>query len=540
MPIPVNRTPVRVRIAPSPTGDPHVGTAYIGLFNAAFARHHGGQFILRIEDTDQKRSTRQSEEAIYRSLRWIGLQWDEGPDVGGACGPYRQSERGAIYREHTQRLLDNRTAYRCFCTAERLDQMRAAQRAAKLTPRYDGVCRDLDPKEGARRAEAGEEHVVRLRMAQDGETFVPDALRGTVVYDNRQMDDQVLLKSDGLPTYHLANVVDDHLMAITHVIRAEEWLNSTPKHLALYAAFGWEAPVFVHMPLLRNADKSKISKRKNPTSLEFYQRAGILPEAMLNFLMLMGYSRKDDAGADLEKFPFDAFVSDLDLCRVSLGGPVFDLKKLDWLNGLYLRAMPPAELAERELAFLREDDRQASIAQLVQERVTSLGDYFDHAGTFYAGLCDAGLQARYFLVGCSSKKKNAVQLDRARSKLFFEDAIARLEAAPTWQPEPIEAALRAAIEAAGVLVGDGMMAIRVAISGRTASPPLYESITALGRSVSLVRLRAAAGLLGEERMLQDALAAAEAEVDATRRALQVAADAAQAKPVAPTSTLAEA
>lgn len=519
MAIPVPRHPVRVRVAPSPTGDPHVGTAYIGLFNQAFARHHGGQFVLRIEDTDQKRSTRQSESAIYRSLAWVGLQWDEGPDVGGPFGPYRQSERSHLYAEHIQTLLQNGNAYRCFCTAERMDKVREVQRAQKETARYDGHCRHIPRAESESRAHT-EPFVVRLKFAQDGETVVPDALRGAVVYDNTQIDDQVLLKSDGLPTYHLANVVDDHLMQITHVIRAEEWLNSTPKHLALYAAFGWEPPVFVHMPLLRNADKSKISKRKNPTSLEFYQRAGVLPEALLNFLSLMGYSRKAETGEDVEKFTLADFTADLDLSRISLGGPVFDLQKLDWLNGLYLRAMTPSQLAGRVVAFQAEDDRDAAVAALVQERVTSLGDYGDHAGTFFRGTLDYGLAARYFLVGATSRKKTAVRLGQAGSRAFFEDCLTRLETVIDWQAEAIEAHLREACGRSGAAIGDGFMAVRVASMGRPNSPPLFESLVSLGRAITLARLRHAAALLADPQFLQKALTDAETDVAATRAALQ--------------------
>ena len=518
MPIPVPQKPVRVRIAPSPTGDPHVGTAYIGLFNLAFARAHGGQFVLRIEDTDQKRSTRQSEDAIYRSLRWAGLQWDEGPDIGGAFGPYRQSERSHLYQFHTQHLLESGDAYRCFCTAERMDRVREEQRARKETARYDGHCRNLNPDASDVRA-ANEPYVIRLRFPQGGETVVPDALRGSVVYDNGQIDDQVLIKTDGLPTYHLANVVDDHLMGITHVIRAEEWLNSTPKHLALYAAFGWEPPVFAHMPLLRNADKSKISKRKNPTSLEFYQRAGILPEALLNFLGLMGYSRKDAAGQDVEKFTLEAFIADLDLSRISLGGPVFDLQKLDWLNGLYLRAMSAEQLADRVVAFQREDGRHAAVGGLVQERVTSLGDYGDHAGTFFRGTLAYGLNARYFIVGSASRKKTAVRLDRAQSQQFFERAIAKLEEFAGWQALDIEDRLRLMATEAGVSDGDAFMAIRVACMGRPNSPPLFQSLETLGRALTLARLRQAASLLADPTFLQKALADAEAELTAARLAL---------------------
>ncbi len=519
MSIPVPKRPVRVRVAPSPTGDPHVGTAYIGLFNLAFARSHGGQFVLRVEDTDQKRSTRQSEEAIYKSLRWAGLQWDEGPDIGGPFGPYRQSERSDIYRAHTQLLLDTGDAYRCFCTAARLDHVREEQRARKETARYDGFCRHLNPDESEARAK-DEPHVIRLKFPQGGETVVPDALRGAVVYDNGQIDDQVLMKSDGLPTYHLANVVDDHLMGITHVIRAEEWLNSTPKHLALYAAFGWDPPVFAHMPLLRNADKSKISKRKNPTSLEYYQRAGILPEALLNFLGLMGYSRKDAQGQDVEKFTLDEFIADLDLSRISLGGPVFDLQKLDWLNGLYLRAMTPEALADRVVAFQREDGRHAAAGHLVQERVTSLGDYGDHAGAFFRGTLDYGLNARYFVVGAASRKKTAVRLSRVASRAFFEDCLTRLESVIDWQGPLIEAPLREACDKAGVAIGDGLMAIRVAAMGRPAAPPLFESLQVLGRALTLARLRAACGLLGDATFLQRSLADVESELAAARAALQ--------------------
>lgn len=512
--IPVTRTPVRVRIAPSPTGDPHVGTAYIGLFNLAFARHHGGKFVLRIEDTDQKRSTEASERAILTSLRWAGLQWDEGPDVGGPHGPYRQSERREIYREHAELLIERGAAYYCFCTPEELEQMRAAQRAAGLMPRYDGTYRDYPIEQARQRVADGEPHVVRLRMPLEGDSVVPDALRGQVRYDNRQLDDQVLLKADGHPTYHLANVVDDHLMEITHVIRAEEWINSTPKHLRLYEAFGWEPPVFVHMPLLRNPDKSKISKRKNPTSLEYYQRAGILPEAFLNFLGLLGYSMPDER----EKFSLDEFASELDLARVSLGGPVFDLQKLSWLNGVYVRDMSPEALAERTFAWLNEDGRAPSVFEHIQERIADFGAFLEHARPFYQGVPEPGLNARYLLVGCGSKRKKSVRLDAKPSRDFFRDVIARLEALSAWERGGIEEALRAAVAEAGVLVGDGFMAIRVAIAGGPVAPPLFETIEVVGRAVTLVRLRAALDLLAKPDPVGDAIAAAERELEQAKAA----------------------
>src|SRR6266851_1557694 len=324
---------VRVRIAPSPTGVPHVGTAYIGLFNYVFARAHGGQFLIRIEDTDQTRSHRRYEAAILRSLRWIGLQWDEGPDVGGPYGPYRQSERLALYQRYAQELLAAGAAYRCWCTPERLEAVRQQQRQQKHMLRYDGHCRTLTAADIA--AKQDQPCVVRLKVQEGGATVVHDAFREPITFDHQQIDDQVLLKSDGYPTYHLANVVDDHLMEITHVIRAEEWLSSTPKHVQLYKAFGWQAPEWVHMPLLRNADKSKISKRKNPVSLDYYRDAGFLPEALLNYLGTMGWS----IAGDREKFTLAEMVEAFSFDRVSLGGPVFDLVKLAAMNADYLRQL---------------------------------------------------------------------------------------------------------------------------------------------------------------------------------------------------------
>ena len=516
MVIPVPRRPVRVRIAPSPTGDPHVGTAYIALFNAAFARHHAGVFVLRIEDTDRKRSTAASEAAILQGLGWLGVAWQEGPDVGGPYGPYRQSERADIYREHVDLLVARRHAYPCFCSVERLDQVRTAQRAVGANTRYDGHCRDLEPAAAAARIADGEPHVVRLRMPLDGETLVPDALRGLVRFDHSQIDDQVLLKGDGLPTYHLANVVDDHLMEITHVIRAEEWINSTPKHLRLYEAFGWAPPVFVHMPLLRNADRSKISKRKNPTSLAYYQTAGFLPEAFLCFLAQLGYSMPDGR----ELFDFDELAADLDLSRVSVSGPVFDLDKLASINGKMIRAMPPEQLADRVFAWQREDKRHGAVAQLVQERMPALASWMQTAGPFYDGLLDYGLNARYFLIGCASRKKKAVRLGLRASRAFLLDVIERLEALSDWQHDPIEAALREAVATAGVQVGDGFMAVRVAIAGSPAAPPLFESIEVLGRATTLVRVRAAAAMLSSPRFLDETLAAVERELQASRDALK--------------------
>ncbi|HAN32149.1 MAG TPA: glutamate--tRNA ligase [Myxococcales bacterium] len=484
--IPIPRRPVRVRIAPSPTGEPHVGTAYIALFNLAFARKHQGQFILRIEDTDQKRSTPQSEAAILKSLRWCGLQWDEGPDVGGPVGPYRQSERSELYQTHAQQLINSGRAYRCFCSAQRLDEVRAAQRAAGQDWRYDGHCRGLDPAVGAERATNGETHVIRLKMPTSGETIVPDALRGGVRYENHRVDDQILLKSDGLPTYHLANVVDDHLMAITHVIRAEEWINSTPKHIELYDAFGWEPPVFIHMPLLRNADKSKISKRKNPVSLDYYRRSGILPEAFVNFLGHLGYSMPDER----EVFTLEEFIEALDLTRISLGGPVFDLDKLSHINGLHIRALSPTTLSQRVAAFCNDDELGSLIAELARERMDTLADMLDIESLIIGAEVDWTEHQGHLFVGAASKRKNkSIVLDAKRSRAYFDDLIARMEALKEWNKEAIETVLREAVAKANIQVGDGFMAVRVAIAGRPNAPGLFETLEALGRALSLARLR---------------------------------------------------
>ena len=332
--------PIVTRIAPSPTGDPHVGTAYIALFSLLTARKTGGRFILRIEDTDRTRYDEDSERQIIESLQWLGLDFDEGPGKGGPNGPYHQSERTEIYREHVQMLIDNGSAYRCFCTAERLDEMRHAQRARKAPPGYDGLCRGLLPEDTEAKLAEGLPFVVRLRVPKDRAVEFHDELRGKIQIDGKTIDDQVLLKSDNFPTYHLANVVDDHLMEVNEVIRAEEWITSTPKHVLLYEAFGWELPRFRHMPLLRNKDKSKISKRKNPTSVLWYRENGYLPHALLNFLALMGYSLPDGQEI-LSNTPFADLLETFDASRLSTTGPVFDLEKLTWLNGEHIRASTP-------------------------------------------------------------------------------------------------------------------------------------------------------------------------------------------------------
>jgi len=475
---------VRTRIAPSPTGDPHVGTAYVALYNYAMARKHGGQFVLRIEDTDQARSNPASERMIFDALHWLGLAWDEGPDVGGPCGPYRQSERTEIYREHAAVLVERGAAYRCFCTRERLDRLRAEQREAKVQLGYDGHCRALDPGEAARRAAADEEHVVRLAMPTEGEIEVNDLLRDTVTFAAAQIDDQVLLKSDGFPTYHLANVVDDHLMGITHVIRAEEWLSSLPKHVQLYRAFGWQPPVFCHLPLLRNDDSSKISKRKNPVSLNHYRRAGFLPEAMLNYLALMGWSMPDER----DMFTLDEFVAAFDLAGVRLGGPVFDLTKLTWLNGRWIRELDDAELLARLRADLLSDHYMLQVMPLVHERIETLEEFFSYASFFFVGEVPYDDAARSKLV---IKDKTPAQSAKILRLLLDETVDPILD----WRAEVLEEALRAFGERYELSAKQLFMPVRVAVTGRAATPPLFDTMAVLGKEICRRRLRTAIEVL---------------------------------------------
>jgi glutamyl-tRNA synthetase len=461
----------RTRIAPSPTGDPHVGTAYVALFNYALARQSGGDFVLRIEDTDRGRSTPASERQILDALSWLGLAWDEGPDVGGNFEPYRQSERTPIYREHVEELVAKGGAYPCFCTRERLEALRAEQKEAKGRLGYDRLCRSIDPETAKLRCVAGEEHVIRLAMPETGETVAHDLLRGDIVIANAQVDDQVLLKSDGYPTYHLANVVDDHLMEITHVVRAEEWISSLPKHVQLYRAFGWELPVFCHLPLLRNADTSKISKRKNPVSLDHYRQAGILPEALLNYLALMGWTMPDER----DQFSLEEFVAELRLEDISLGGPVFDLEKLNWLNGKYLRDLSVDELLARLRSNVLSDDYLQAILPLVRERIDNLADFVAYADFFFVGDVRYDDSALPKLV---ARGRTPAETAKACRLLLDE----HLDAILDWNAAAIEAEMRAFGEAHGWTPKELFMPIRIAVTGRTATPPLFETMEVLGKS----------------------------------------------------------
>lgn len=480
------KQPVRVRIAPSPTGDPHVGTAYIALFNYVFARNQGGSFILRIEDTDRTRSRADSEAAIFRALRWVGLEWDEGPDVGGPYGPYRQSERTEIYREHIDLLVERGRAYRCFCTPERLEALREEQRAAKLTPGYDRHCRTIEISESEQRAAAGEPYTVRLATPIEGTTSFVDRLRGPVEIRNDQVDDQVLLKSDGFPTYHLANVVDDHLMKISHVIRAEEWISSTPKHVMLYQAFGWDQPEWIHMPLLRNSDKSKISKRKNPVSIDYYKDAGILAPALLNFLAIMGWS----FGNDREKFTLAEMIEVFSWDKMSLGGPVFNPDKLRWLNELYIHELSYEELVDALLGWRLGREHLLRIAPLIRERIKRLDEFIPATEFFFSGDLDLAPVTSQLTLGELGNK------DVRKVVLALIEAY---EAMPEWTAANLEATSRELCDKGGYKPKHMFMLLRLLITARTASPPLFETMEVLGKELTRRRLRQGAEHIAQQR-----------------------------------------
>ncbi len=468
---------VRVRIAPSPTGDPHVGTAYIGLINYIYARQRGGQFVLRIEDTDRTRFVPTSEQMIFESLHWLGLTWDEGPDVGGPYGPYRQSERTEIYREHAEMLMASGNAYRCFCTAEKLEADRKQQMAAKLPPRYPGTCRALSAEQIEENLAAGLSFTIRLKVPTEGSTAFTDELRGAITFDHFNVDDQVLLKSDGFPTYHLANVVDDHLMQITDVIRAEEWISSTPKHVLLYQAFGWALPRFWHMPLLRNQDKSKISKRKNPVSLIYYRQAGFLPQAVLNFLGLLGGGMPADFNSGTEKFTLEEMLQNFEVRNIRVAGPVFDLTKLKWLNGEYLRALTPEKFYGALRETVLSDSYLAQIAGIIQTRIELLSQFGDLTGFFFA---DNIHPAPEVFV----PKKRTLE----ETLLFVGEQLAALEAA-AWEQAAIEASLKKLGEEKQWSVKENFMLLRALITGSTMSPPLVESLIIFGKARTLDRMR---------------------------------------------------
>ena len=473
---------VRTRIAPSPTGDPHVGTAYVALFNMAFAHSQGGEFLLRIEDTDQARSTPESEKAILDALHWLGLEWDEGPDNGGSKGPYRQSERSDIYHAHADQLLDSGHAFRCFCSSDRLDALRGQQMEDKEQIGYDGHCLSLSEHEVATRVAKKESHVVRMQVPREGQCTFNDMLRGEISIDWGQIDLQILLKADGMPTYHLANVVDDHLMEISHVIRGEEWINSAPKHILLYQYFGWDLPVFCHLPLLRNVDKSKLSKRKNPTSILFYQRMGYLPEALLNYLSRMGWSMPDER----EKFTLPEMLEVFDIQRVSLGGPVFDVEKLSWLNGMWIREeLTDEQLAGRLQEWALNRDTLMAFLPFAKQRMETLSDIAPLGSYLVSGMLP---------ITPEDLKSAGMEEDQLLEVLQY--ALWRLESVQQWSRDNIFSGLKSVADAMDIKLKPFLAPLFIAIAGSSASISVMDSMNLLGADMSRARLRHAIDLLG--------------------------------------------
>jgi glutamyl-tRNA synthetase len=479
--------PVRVRYAPSPTGFPHMGNIRSALFNWLFARHHKGVFIIRIEDTDVARKVDGAVDSILDSMRWLGLDWDEGPEVGGDYGPYFQSQRLHLYKEAAEQLVRQGDAYYCYCSPERLEQMRKEQMARKQPPGYDRLCRKFTPEERAKKEAEGITPVVRFKIPLVGKTVFTDLLRGEVVFDNSRMDDLVLLKSDGYPTYHLANVVDDHLMEISHVMRAEEWLSSTPRHLLMYQAFGYEPPRFVHLPMILGTDRSKLSKRHGAVSITKYKENGYLPETMLNFLTLLGWSLDDKT----EIFSQQELIDNFSLERVSRTAAIFNVEKLNWMNGLYIRKLTPNEFFESVKPFLMKDGLATSalktnekyvrdILPLVHERIKLLSEVPELISFFFVEELD-------YEASLLTDKK----ITRETAVTALEASRQKIEHLQDFNIEALEASLRPLVEEVGVKTGQLFGVLRTATTGQLVAPPLFETMTVLGKERCLRRINTA-------------------------------------------------
>ena len=491
------KEPVRVRLAPSPTGFLHIGNAFVALLDAALIKQRGGAFIIRIEDTDQTRFIAEAEAAVYDGLRWLGLEWHEGPDVGGPYAPYRQSERLESYLAAADELIAKGRAYRCWCSPERLDQMRREQQARSQPPKYDRLCLGKSEAERKRLGGSSERSVVRLLMPSEGQTAFEDVIRGTITFENALLDDRVLLRSNGFATYNLAAPVDDHAMGITHILRGDEWINSTPAHLQIFDAFGWEPPVMVHVPLLVNADRSKISKRKHPwAKVSWFQEEGYLPEAVLNYLGALAVHVPDpdnpDPSVDRDLFGLDEIAEHLDLARIGPAGKILDLSRLDWLNGQYIRRLSLGELYDRVRPYLAAAGLEPSgvprftqALALEQERLRRLSEAPRVFSFFFR---DEPYDPR-LLVPRGLDEARALEALREGRRVLDE-----VEASPEgWTAAALEAAFRALADRLGIrnnqLFGSGVM--RVAVTGRTAGPPLFETMEVLGPDTVRRRVDAA-------------------------------------------------
>jgi glutamyl-tRNA synthetase len=479
--------PVRVRYAPSPTGYPHVGNIRTALFNWLFARHYGGSFIVRIEDTDVTRKVKGAVKAILEGLRWLGLDWDEGPEVGGKYTPYIQSQRLGLYKEAAERLISQGDAYYCYCPPQRLEEMRAEQIRRKQPPGYDRHCRNLSPEERAKKEAEGITPVVRFKTPLEGQTKFNDLIRGEVAFDNNTIDDFVLLKSDGYPTYHLANVVDDHVMEISHVLRAEEWLSSTPRHLLLYRALSFDPPRFAHLPMILGTDRSKLSKRHGAVSITEYRKQGYLPEAMVNFLALLGWSLDDRT----ELISREELIANFSLERISRTAAIFNRDKLSWMNGVYIRKMSSEDFVQQALPFLDKDlpsevkrplsvDYVRQVMPLIQERARTLGEVAELAQFFFIDELD---YEPSLLIGEKMSHQSAIQALKAAQQ--------RLSQLAAFDAGSLEGVLRPLAAELGLETGQLFGTLRAAITGRTAAPPLFQTMAVLGKERCLRRIEAA-------------------------------------------------
>ncbi|MGE5402366.1 MAG: glutamate--tRNA ligase [Ignavibacteriales bacterium] len=473
----------RVRFAPSPTGYLHVGGLRTALYNYLFARNQNGKFILRIEDTDRTRYVEGAVENLINVLGWIGLEFDEGPVKGGDYGPYMQSERLNIYKKYAEELIASKHAYYCFCTQERLTEVRENQQKAGQQPKYDKHCLALTPGEIEEKLKNGEPYVVRMNVPPDLKIAFDDIVRGRVEFDSNIIDDQVLIKSDSYPTYHMANVVDDHLMKITHVIRGEEWLSSTPKHVLLYDFFGWEKPVFAHLPLLLNPDKSKLSKRQGDVAVEDYRAKGYLKEALLNFVALLGWN----AGDDVEYYQLEEMIRRFSLERVNKSGAVFNIEKLNWLNAEHLRKKSATEL----LTLLREvladssykdnpysDDYLVKVIDAMRERVTFVKEYVE--------------KSPYFFARPESYDENAIAKNwKENTPEYLEKLIEAYSALENPAKEQYESVLKSTAEALAVGNAKLIHPVRLAVSGMSGGPGLFDILEILGKEESIYRLKEA-------------------------------------------------
>lgn len=473
---------VRVRFAPSPTGYPHVGNIRTAMFNWLFARHNSGTFILRIEDTDVARQVEGAIDIILDSLCWLGLNWDE--------GPYFQSQQLEIYQEVADKLVKEELAYLCYCSPQRLESMRQEQMKRKQPPGYDQHCRYLTRDQRTEMEMSGKTPVVRFKSPLEGQTPFYDLIRGEIVFENSTLDDFVLLKSDGYPTYHLANIIDDHLMEISHVLRADEWLSSTPRHILLYQALNWQPPQFAHLPMILGPDKAKLSKRHGATSINEYRDQGYLPEVMINFLALLGWSLDDKT----ELLSREEIIKHFSLERVSKTAAMFNKDKLDWMNGIYIRSLNLENFNERVIPFMERDlpseiarpldtDYIRQITPLIQERAKTLAEVPQLTDFFFTNSLeyDSGM-----LLG---------KIGRAEAAKALEDSIAKLTKLKNWDTASLEAVLRPLADELNLKTGIFFGLLRVATTGRTAAPPLFQTMEVLGKERCLKRLQVASGKL---------------------------------------------